>query len=456
MSLIFLIVLALAVAAGVATATILLGNRHTRGAMQFVAVGLILLVGAIVVWSFAAVPSRVEEPVASTPYSEHQYALQENQARHFDQLAERYEHHSDPDIQQLAQEYHEKAANVRHQLSGHSSYSVTSSYRTSTWLGLFSPAILIVFLVIVFLLFKHAGPAVGFAALALPVILLFFSYSSVQRHTTQRYPQSQPSDPYVLTGSPGEIQPPMFDEGRSVDVSLLEPVAEVHPAVAEVQDAAEFATIASTSAEIEVADTTKTDQAPSDDEPAPATPVEEIPDWVRQPPKSVPNVHRQVVQSDWYGTPAECLAKLENGPIEQLVEAYIRELAIEESRRSYVSVPRLERLGITKRYIRENLIKEQFYETKDFDHQPNMKNLHVLLEYDSRTTDDLLARWRTYARQDSMEAVGMGMAGVLICLAGVLGLVKLDTYTKGYYTKRLFIGVPAAIIGIGFLIAMFN
>jgi hypothetical protein len=36
----------------------------------------------------------------------------------------------------------------------------------------------------------------------------------------------------------------------------------------------------------------------------------------------------------------------------------------------------------------------------------------------------------------------------------VWGLLKIDTATKGYYTKRLFLGVPAAIIG-GFLLLMY-
>jgi hypothetical protein len=34
------------------------------------------------------------------------------------------------------------------------------------------------------------------------------------------------------------------------------------------------------------------------------------------------------------------------------------------------------------------------------------------------------------------------------------GLLKIDSWTKGYYTKRLFIGVPAVIIGIIALLAL--
>ncbi len=43
---------------------------------------------------------------------------------------------------------------------------------------------------------------------------------------------------------------------------------------------------------------------------------------------------------------------------------------------------------------------------------------------------------------------------VLAVLAGILLLLKIDTWTRGYYTKRLFLGVPAAIIACIALIAM--
>jgi hypothetical protein len=37
-------------------------------------------------------------------------------------------------------------------------------------------------------------------------------------------------------------------------------------------------------------------------------------------------------------------------------------------------------------------------------------------------------------------------------LALAYGLLKVDTWTRGYYSKRLFVGVPAAIIGVVWLL----
>jgi hypothetical protein len=50
--------------------------------------------------------------------------------------------------------------------------------------------------------------------------------------------------------------------------------------------------------------------------------------------------------------------------------------------------------------------------------------------------------------------LGVGATSVIGLLGFVFGLLKIDTWTKGYYTKRLFIGVPAMIIG-GFMLLVF-
>ncbi len=182
-----------------------------------------------------------------------------------------------------------------------------------------------------------------------------------------------------------------------------------------------------------------------------------MPDWVRQPPKSVPNIYRQVVESGPWGDRPTCEQKIEQ-VASDAVYAYLRQLVTEETGRT-MYVPALESLGITPRYIRERIFSESeapYYESRDFSHASDMQNLHVLLEFERADTDDLLERWREYERRGRMETVAFAMGGVLATLAGALGLIKLDTYTKGYYTKRLFIGVPAAIIGAGLLLSMLS
>ena len=110
--------------------------------------------------------------------------------------------------------------------------------------------------------------------------------------------------------------------------------------------------------------------------------------------------------------------------------------------------PSIAMLHISPQYVRENIIREEYYETVVSSVSDNMKTLHLLLEIDNRAHHSLMEYWRAYT-QKSRVFLMTGIAGSLLALlAGILGLMKLDTYTKGFYTKRLFIGVPLAIIGL--------
>jgi hypothetical protein len=76
-----------------------------------------------------------------------------------------------------------------------------------------------------------------------------------------------------------------------------------------------------------------------------------------------------------------------------------------------------------------------------------MLKLYTLIEFSPSVDNELRLRWEASRRQDRLAAVGFGATGVLGLLGFAWGLLKVDTWTKGYYTKRLFIGVPLAILG---------
>ncbi|MGI9456544.1 MAG: hypothetical protein ACR2NU_08275, partial [Aeoliella sp.] len=175
------------------------------------------------------------------------------------------------------------------------------------------------------------------------------------------------------------------------------------------------------------------------------------PAWVTLPPKRVGNVYRRVLQAGPYATADECQQYIRSG-IELAVKQYIGEMADAEMH-GRASHPSLDRLGISLRYIQERIVSEEYYETVRSSVSDDMKTLHVLLEIDHRTHSDLMQHWRAYERRDRIAGVAVLSGGLLAALAGVLGLIKLDTHTKGYYTKRLFIGVPLAIIGLLILTA---
>jgi hypothetical protein len=77
-----------------------------------------------------------------------------------------------------------------------------------------------------------------------------------------------------------------------------------------------------------------------------------------------------------------------------------------------------------------------------------MNRLHTQIEFTPAVDRELKGVWDAQIREDRFAYVGLGAGSVLGFLGMVWGLLRLDTATKGYYSKWLFIGVPAAIIGV--------
>jgi hypothetical protein len=110
-------------------------------------------------------------------------------------------------------------------------------------------------------------------------------------------------------------------------------------------------------------------------------------------------------------------------------------------------VYQLESAGITLDFVRREIAKDEYLEAVQRSVGPMMK-LYTLVEFSPGVDRDLRIYWDSYRRQERLAAVGFGAGGILSLLGLTYGLLKVDTWTKGYYTKRLFLGVPAAIIGL--------
>lgn len=174
------------------------------------------------------------------------------------------------------------------------------------------------------------------------------------------------------------------------------------------------------------------------------------PDWVVTPPKLAGPVQRIVVQAGPYSTLNECHEAL-RGEIRKAVERRVVDLASEWSGRE-VDAPPLERMGLGNTLIDRELVIDQYVEPGEASFGP-VKTAWALLEFDQSDDRNLLEAWQSFARRDGIAMTALGSAAVLGFLGLVLGLIKVDTWTRGYYTKRLFIGVPAAIIAVVMLMA---
>jgi hypothetical protein len=176
------------------------------------------------------------------------------------------------------------------------------------------------------------------------------------------------------------------------------------------------------------------------------------PAWLDNPPALVGNTRRIVVSTDPYSTIEECYGQLQER-LRQAVQERIAEKARDLNRGQSVFVPPLEWMGVTNDYILRELCPEGEYVEIVNASFGEMKRAHALLEFSEGQDEMLLDRWRAYARRSRVAGVAAASTLAVGALALVYGLLKVDTWTRGYYTKRLFLGVPAAIIGL-FLLAV--
>lgn len=189
-------------------------------------------------------------------------------------------------------------------------------------------------------------------------------------------------------------------------------------------------------------------------EAAAAEPDKPKPDWVVNPPKPVGNTHPVVVSTDPYSTAEECQLALQE-KLSFVVQRRIDDLARAADGGSFTDSPGLESMGITIPYIYSELCPEPedyYIETVNASFG-EMKRAHALVEFNEAQDRVLLQRWRDYARVESLMVVGGILSLAVAGLAFAYGLLQVDTWTRGYYSKRLFLGVPAAIIAVVFLLS---
>jgi outer membrane biosynthesis protein TonB len=212
------------------------------------------------------------------------------------------------------------------------------------------------------------------------------------------------------------------------------------------------------------------------------------PAWVDDPPKRTGDTRREVIATDPYSTVDECYQAADiylllktyermqqligrhyaEGPLPSLTfrqGAILADGKLMSYGRDNMywndADPRLRLLsemGITADYVSREIVAKdpkdnesrEYIETIESSVGP-MKKLHRQVEFTPAIDRELRRHWDAHERRERFATVGIGAGSILGLLGLVFGLLKIDTRTKGYYTKRLFIGVPAAIIA-GFLL----
>ncbi len=194
------------------------------------------------------------------------------------------------------------------------------------------------------------------------------------------------------------------------------------------------------------------DAGPAAKEAASDEPPQPRPVWVGTAREYANKVWRVPVEAGPYLTKTECDRSLW-AELREEVTRRIRELASEHMGRA-VNIPNLETMGLGGTFIANELLADRtFYEegTASFG---ATQTAWALLEFDENDDRRLLEAWQRYAHRDGIKITTALSALVLSMLGLVFGLIKVDTWTRGYYTKRLFLGVPAAIIVVIALLGM--
>jgi hypothetical protein len=150
-----------------------------------------------------------------------------------------------------------------------------------------------------------------------------------------------------------------------------------------------------------------------------------------------------------YKTVEECYKNLD-GPLYRVTSQYMTQLLGMPYQLDEWLLPRM---GIHSGYIRGEIGRDEYVRTIESSFGP-MKEMYVLLEFSPTVDRELKNAWYTYRREDNMIGVAATSGAVLGFLVLVFGLLQIDTWTKGYYSKRLFLGVPLAIIGVLGLVAL--
>lgn len=169
----------------------------------------------------------------------------------------------------------------------------------------------------------------------------------------------------------------------------------------------------------------------------PKFPIErnERPDWLDKKPASAQGVFFMVASDGPYSEP-ECdreKIRLARTTAAEYFEAYAN-LSLDAQRVPYEAI------------VAGNAFREYYKEPVQTSFG-TMYQLHALLAFDDRARGMLREQYRQTQVEERLVKVGSA-GGLLAALLGTLfGWLKLDTATRGYYTKRLTMAAGAVAVG---------
>ena len=240
-----------------------------------------------------------------------------------------------------------------------------------------------------------------------------------------------------------------FDQLTEPKIDLSEANTEGEPAEPTAPDAATAvvtsAPDAATAVVTSAPDSTEAVAAEADPPAESSKPAK--PKWLTSPPKQSDGVYRTVIESGPYSTVDEC-RRDQRFKLLTAVNAYLRS----NTEHTAHSVVEASYYGVTYSELSQRFLQEEFWQESEGSFS-EMQTLHTLVEIDQSDGNWLVHSWRVKRNRGTVSAVFALFGGVLGLLGLTFGLLKIDEATKGFYSKRLFVGVPVAIIVLLSLLA---
>jgi hypothetical protein len=163
-----------------------------------------------------------------------------------------------------------------------------------------------------------------------------------------------------------------------------------------------------------------------------------VPEWVRRDSWSEPPIRFRTVSSDLWAT-------REEASHDGLARAtrIARDFAAEANPRLRTGAP------IESDVVHDHFVRDEFVEKVDWDYGP-MYRAHLLLVLSPENRTVLLSRLHAAVLHRRLSQLGAGLAFVFLCLVTLLGYLRLDDLTRGYYTSWLLTGAITVVAGAGF------
>ena len=162
------------------------------------------------------------------------------------------------------------------------------------------------------------------------------------------------------------------------------------------------------------------------------------PNWIDALPSYNGPTHRMSVSAGPFKDDVSCTNEMKQelrAAVSKYVEHYLGS--------SYASTL----VRVNDAEINTYLIKDRFNESIKTS-VGKMRQHHVNLEFDKGFQSILDERWKKVTAWSRLLQIALGGAGLLGLLGLVYSYFRVDTATRGYYTRRLQFAATAAILGL--------